>query len=244
MRLGAVVQPTEAVIANNAESVSQAINRLVTGLFHDRDSAERAYQSIESRGYSSDDITVMISDDSRNNWFSSDDANTGLGSKAMEGTGMGSAIGAGTTLPGLGIIVAGPLTAALAGAGEGDLTGGLVGALVSSGIPEEHAAHYEEGIKNGGIVIGVTERSYEDADYFDDPHRRYQSVIIKNSSEAAAADEPLAARTATLTVESADVLAPLEIRDNVGRLIAAGRGHLVAAQLDPGFYRARLDLLP
>ncbi|RZK36619.1 MAG: hypothetical protein EOO57_06870, partial [Hymenobacter sp.] len=107
---------------------------------------------------------------------------TELGDKAMEGAGVGSAIGGtagaiigaiaaiGTSvaLPGLGLIIAGPLAAALAGAGAGGLTGGLVGALVGSGIPEEHAAEYEEGIKNGGIVMGVKPRNAEDSKYFEE----------------------------------------------------------------------------
>jgi hypothetical protein len=46
------------------------------------------------------------------------------------------------------------------------LTGGLLGALVGSGIPEEHAAEYESGIKNGGVYMGVNARNDEDAQYF------------------------------------------------------------------------------
>jgi hypothetical protein len=45
---------------------------------------------------------------------------------------------------------------------------------------------------------------------------------------------------ASLKVESSDLLAPLEVTDNSGKLIASGRGSLTAAQLEPGFYRARL----
>lgn len=153
---------------------------LVTGLFNDRNSAERAYTSLESRGYSRDDVNLVMSDETRKQHFSDGSADTGLGSKAMEGAGTGSAIGGtvgavlaaiaaiGTSvaLPGLGLIVAGPLAAALAGAGAGGLTGGLIGALVGSGIPEEHAAEYESGIKNGGIFMGVHPRTSDDATYF------------------------------------------------------------------------------
>ncbi len=154
-------------------------NRTVSGLFNDRESAERAYSSLSSRGYSTDDVNLLMSDDTRNRYFSENTVDTELGSKAMEGAGAGSAIGGtlgaiiggiaaiGTNLvlPGLGLIVAGPLAAALAGAGAGGLTGGLVGALIGSGIPEEHAAEYENGIKNGGIYMGVNARNDEDAQY-------------------------------------------------------------------------------
>jgi hypothetical protein len=40
-----------------------------------------------------------------------------------------------------------------------------VGALIGSGIPEERARLYDEGIKTGGIVVAVTPRTDEDADY-------------------------------------------------------------------------------
>ena len=39
-------------------------NRMVTGLFPDRASAERAYNSISTRGYGKDDINLMMSDSS------------------------------------------------------------------------------------------------------------------------------------------------------------------------------------
>ncbi|MBQ5942422.1 hypothetical protein J8847_20600, partial [Massilia sp. AB1] len=154
-------------------------SRMVTGLFPDRASAERAYGSISDRGYGRDDVNLMMSDSTRKTHFS--DTDTELGSKAAEGAGIGAGIGGtigavlagiaavGTTLvlPGLGVVVAGPLAAALAGAGAGGITGGLIGALIGAGIPEERAKHYEEGIKSGGIVMGVNARSQEDAAHFE-----------------------------------------------------------------------------
>jgi uncharacterized protein YjbJ (UPF0337 family) len=171
----------------------QANNRVLTGMFRDRESAERAYNSVTSRGYTNDDVNLMMTDETRNKYFSDADANDeGLGSKALEGAGAGSAIGGtlgaiiggiaaiGTNvlLPGLGLVVAGPLAAALAGAGAGGLTGGLVGALVGSGIPEDRAKEYEEGVKNGGIVMGVNPRNDEDAEYFENEWRNYRGESI------------------------------------------------------------------
>lgn len=151
---------------------------MLTGMFHDRSSAERAYQGLAARGYTKDDINVVMSDETRKKHFSGDGGmTTELGSKAAEGAGIGGAIGGtlgailaavtatGTTLalPGLGLVIAGPLAAAAAGAGAGLLTGGLVGALVGWGIPEERVRHYESGIKEGGMLLGVKPRSEEDA---------------------------------------------------------------------------------
>jgi len=199
---GAVVGRGIDAVQNTADRAAHAVKDAVTGdndsydreyregsttsgIFRDRSSAEKAYQSLHERGYHKDDVHLMMSDETRDTHFAHNAEHSELGDKAMEGAGVGSAIGGtagaiigaiaaiGTSvaLPGLGLIIAGPLAAALAGAGAGGLTGGLVGALVGSGIPEEHAAEYEEGIKNGGIVMGVKPRNAEDAKYFEEQFR-------------------------------------------------------------------------
>lgn len=166
---------------------------MVTGLFRDRDDAERAYSSLTDRGYTRDDINVMMSDETRNRYYPSDRKPTSeLGDKALEGAGAGGAIGGatgaiigaiaaiGTTLalPGLGLLVAGPIAAALAGGGAGALTGGLIGALIGAGIPEEHAREYDKGIREGGIVMGVTPRNDADADYVSNSWRQSRGEHI------------------------------------------------------------------
>ena len=166
-----------------AETTGSATGRssMVTGLFRDRESAERAYSSVTSRGYSNDDVNLLMSDETRKKHFAVDNRETELGNKALEGAGTGAAIGGtvgatlaaiaaiGTTLalPGLGLLVAGPIAAGLAGAGAGGATGGIIGALIGAGIPEERVKHYEKGLKEGGIVMGVTPRTDADAEYFE-----------------------------------------------------------------------------
>jgi uncharacterized protein YjbJ (UPF0337 family) len=180
---GAARQANNDVLGSNTGTATGR-SGMLTGMFRDRESAEKAYNSALSRGYTKDDVNVMMSDQTRDSWFSDSD-DTGLGSKAMEGAGTGSAIGGtlgaiiagiaaiGTSvlIPGLGLVVAGPLAAALAGAGAGGLTGGLVGALIGSGIPEDRAVQYEEGIKNGGLVMGLNPRNDDDASYFENDWR-------------------------------------------------------------------------
>src|SRR5678809_1736500 len=153
---------------------------LVTGLFPDRESAERAYGSMVERGYGQDDVNLVMSDETRKKHFAADGRETELGSKALEGAGTGAAIGGtvgatlaaiaaiGTTLalPGLGLLIAGPIAAALAGAGAGGATGGLIGALIGAGIPEYRARVYDAGLRGGGILIGVEARA-DDKDEVD-----------------------------------------------------------------------------
>ena len=181
---------------NNQGTSRQEETGILTGMFRDRESTESAYRSLRDRGYSDDEINVMMSEDTRNKYWGEDsvgDDDTNLGNKALEGTGIGSAIGGtlgaiiggvaaiGTNLvlPGVGLVVAGPLAAALAGAGAGGLTGGLAGALIGWGIPEDRANLYESGVKEGGTVLGVRPRSNEDADYFENEWRdRYRGEHI------------------------------------------------------------------
>ena len=165
--------------------------RLVTGLFRDRDSAERAYHSLHSRGYGKDDVNLAMSDDTRKKYFSKTDEKTDLGNKALEGAGVGSAVGGvvGATLvgiaaaasaiavPGLGLVVAGPIAGALAGGAVGGATGGVVGSLVGMGIPEDRAKTYEKHLKEGGILMGVRPRTREDATSLQEDWKPYASDI-------------------------------------------------------------------
>ena len=165
----------------------ETTSNYLTGSFKDRESAEGAYKRLRERGYTDDEINIMMSDDTRKKFFDKREEDTSFGNKAMEGLGAGSAIGGavgatvgiiaalGTSLiiPGLGFIVAGPIAAGLAGAGAGGITGGIVGALIGAGIPEDRAKKYEEGIKDGNIVMGVQPRSEDDALHFEEEWRQY-----------------------------------------------------------------------
>ena len=152
----------------------------LTGLFHDREGAERAYQGVVDQGYKQDDVNLVMSDETRQRHFGNGAAGgqqTELGTKAAEGAGIGAGIGGtrgaiaaavaavGTSIavPGLGLVVAGPIAAALAGAGAGGAAGGLMGALIGWNIPEERVKQYENGIREGGILMGVRPRNDEDA---------------------------------------------------------------------------------
>ncbi len=167
-------------------------SRTLTGMFRDRDAAERAWYALHERGYGAEEVDLLMSEDTRSRHFGAGASEAGSGSKAMEGAGAGSAIGGtlgaiaaaiaaiGTTLiiPGLGLVMAGPLAAALAGAGAGGLAGGLIGALVGRGIPEDRARRYEDDIRRGGIVISVKPKTDEDADYFNKAWKAGQAEYV------------------------------------------------------------------
>lgn len=146
---------------------------MLTGTFRDPARADAAYSDLVRRGYSEKDINVLMSDDTRKKHFTHGE--TEIGNKSAEGGAAGAAIGgtagvivgllaaAGTlAIPGIGVVLAGPLVAALAGLGAGGVAGGLVGALVGAGMTEERARIYEKDIKDGGVVIGTKLRSEAD----------------------------------------------------------------------------------
>lgn len=156
---------------------------IVTRTFHDRESAERAYDAIAARGYKSEDIHVIMSDETRDRLFADekDKKHTGLGDKALKGGSVGGMVGGAVgaavvgfaaaatalTIPVLGLVIVGPIAGALAGGAAGATAGGLIGLLVGAGIPEDRAKVHEKEIKEGGIVVGVRPRHEEDARFFE-----------------------------------------------------------------------------
>ena len=185
---------TPYTTSGTTTSTATGSSNMVTGLFPDRESAEAAYNAAHARGYSKDDVNLVMSDETRDRHFSGTTAGkeTELGNKAAEGAGIGAgiggtvgaiiagiaAVGTSLALPGLGLVIAGPLAAAVAGAGAGAAGGGLVGALIGWNMPEERVKEYEEGIKNGGILMGVRTKNDEDATHFENEWRQNRGEHI------------------------------------------------------------------
>jgi len=171
---------------------TKAKGKMLTGMFADPASTTKAYTALNERGYTKDDINVVMSDETRKKHFSHDVKEIEIGTKAAEGAGKGSAIGGtigaiagaiaaiGTSfiIPGLGVLIAGPIAAGLAGAGAGGITGGLIGAMIGAGIPEERAKLYERGVKNGHVVLGVHPRNQADADHIEKSWKNYRAEEI------------------------------------------------------------------
>ena len=163
----------------------------ITGVFRSRDDAERAYNTLIEKGYAPDEIILLMSDETHRTQFKDSVINES-GGKTMEKAGIGSAIGGtvgaivgavaaiGTSiaLPGLGLIIAGPIVAGLTGAGAGGLTGGLIGGLIGSGMSNDHAKAYEQSLKEGAVVIGVVPRTPEDRSLINYAWREYRGENI------------------------------------------------------------------
>lgn len=163
-------------MATNYSTAAAIEPRALTALFKNREDADSAYEWLLKNGYNSEDIHLLMSEETRQKYHyteaaepetTGEDAVAGLEAGAVVGGGLGAmlgivaGVGAAVIIPGLGLAVAGPLAASLAGAGG--LVGGALGALYGSSIPEEEARKLEQKIREGSILISVYPHSDENA---------------------------------------------------------------------------------
>lgn len=149
----------------------------ITGIFDNRIEAERAITELFNAGFDKDDISLIVTDSARDKILS-DRVKTVEGdeaSRAAKGGATGAAVGgalgaiaAGLTaigsivVPGAGLLVVGPVVAVLSGAGAGAAVGGLAGALINAGYPNDEAKRYEEAVKAGKVLVIVHTDDDED----------------------------------------------------------------------------------
>jgi hypothetical protein len=167
----------------NAWSFPRDPIHFVSASFDDLDDALDATRDLEAHEYPRDRISMFMGTGTRERYIDTHPRYGEIEDRAIvveevelekhrrtaEGAGTGGAIGAalgaagaalaaaGTTLvvPPLGVVVAGPAAAALAGLGAGAATGGLVGALVGAGMSEYRAQHFAKLVKDGRVIVGV-----------------------------------------------------------------------------------------
>jgi len=141
-----------------------AKNIAVFGIYPDRAAVEETVEHLRSAGFRSTDISVLFPDNQgtkdfahEKNTKAPEGATTGVVAGGITGGVLGWLTGIGAlAIPGLGpFVAAGPIVAALAGAGAVGTLGGIVGALVGMGIPEYEAKRYEGRIREGGVLVSV-----------------------------------------------------------------------------------------
>lgn len=108
----------------NDNNLSVKSDKHFSKMYKDSTEANKTYEYLLNNGYTDKDINIVMSDETRDKYFNSKDlTTTALGSKAAEGMGIGgviggsigavaaaiAAIGTVLALPGLGIVIAGPL---------------------------------------------------------------------------------------------------------------------------------------
>jgi hypothetical protein len=156
--------------------------KTVTGLFDNYTDASAAVSALESAGVPSNDISIISNNaDNRHGEHSNagEGAGTGAGIGAVVGGAGGLLTGLGLmAIPGVGpVVAAGWLAAtaagAVAGAVAGGAAGGLIGAMTSSGVSEEEAHVYAEGVRRGGSLVTAK---------VDDALAPQAEVILKRSN--------------------------------------------------------------
>ncbi|GFE83603.1 hypothetical protein GCM10011487_56030 [Steroidobacter agaridevorans] len=172
---------------------------IVTALFKNAAGVERAYDTALARGYSRDDINLVLSEQTRRKYFNVDQVETDLAHKAAESTEKKqpaaakvggpaggtaatiapalAAVGSAALLPGL--VLAGPIAIALAAGGAVAIAGGLVTALTNWGIPKGRIEQYESEIRQGGVLIGVQARDDADTAYLQNEWQAAGGVLVR-----------------------------------------------------------------
>lgn len=134
--------------------------RSEAGVFSSVDGARRAVFGLLNAGFTSNEITVICSDDTKERYFREFEHQHPAGSNtvtaALTGGTIGAALGGVTAIASssavgaMALWAAGPI-AAIAGAGA--VLGGLVGAMMTRGVEKEAADFYQQAVLSGDILV-------------------------------------------------------------------------------------------
>jgi hypothetical protein len=141
-------------------------NRRAIGLFSNRQDAETALYRLRDAGFNMDKVSVIAKNASNAeqiagaNVDKGEQVRGGAGAGAIAGSATGGLLGLVGSLGVLAIPGVGPaaevgivLANTLLGSGIGAAGGGLVGALIGWGIPEDQAEYYDTQVKQGGYLV-------------------------------------------------------------------------------------------
>ncbi|MGN6645284.1 MAG: hypothetical protein ACTHJT_02035 [Cytophaga sp.] len=142
---------------------------IYTGLFKSRESIENAYNALFQKGYGKNSISIIMLTETREKYFTDVNAGEkkikGLWAAVNTATRITDILKEGVVIPGRNIVVTGPLSAGLSGAGRGGFSTGVISSLI--GIPDVEAKEFEEGIDNGYMIMSVQPCTSEDSSYLE-----------------------------------------------------------------------------
>lgn len=162
--------------------------------------------SLKDAGFSNDDISVLLADKGETSDFAREEdtrvpegAATGASAGGLLGGALGWLVGIGTlAIPGAGpFLAAGPILSALGGLAVGATAGGVGGALVGVGIPDEDAKRYESRLRGGNILLSVHTDDDDDAARAKAIFEREGGEDISCSGESAVATSAARQKAAT-----------------------------------------------
>ncbi len=212
------------------------------GIFEDWARARAAVERLQAAGIPPESISILGAEGASSAEPPTDpDPPAGRLNTTEEGAAIGAAAGgalgaaggwvvgmAALTVPGVGpLLAAGPIFAAVAGLAAGAGTGGLLGALVGAGVPDEDQNAWADAVGGGRILVSVA----------DPGHARAAAAILRESGAAAL----LGARPGAGSSESAPADPP-DLRANPLREPVAEATAMSEPDLVPGHRATPLEV--
>lgn len=152
------------------------MSKAKVGIFENPRDASAAVDELVVRGVSKERISVLAAESTTKESLGIEKE-----TKGAEGAAVGGGLGAVTlgilagltsvgTLAtgGTGLLVAGPLVAALTGAGAGAAAGGVLGGLIGLGFSEHEVKHFEDALDKGSVLVAVEMEDADDEDSIED----------------------------------------------------------------------------
>ncbi|QDT14018.1 DUF2382 domain-containing protein [Alienimonas californiensis] len=188
----------------------------VVGVFHSHAEAQKAVRDLKAAGFDDDQIGVASRD--REGTFAEQNEETmaeeGAVAGAATGLGAGALWGLGIVagaLPAIGPVIAGGALAAVAASAAGTAAaGGLIGALVGWGIPEDEANYYHGEFEEGRTIVTVkcgkarweeAHRILDNANAYDYHRRETEHATDATAAQRQSYDGKMVAREEVLDVD-------------------------------------------
>ncbi len=138
---------------------------LITAVFDSHSTAKQAFDRLFTAGFEPRRMSVLMAEEVRQlvRARQEDSPLHEPSTETVRATGIGAALGgslaalaaAAISLTGVGLVVAGPLAAALGGAAAGATAGGFLGSLVGMGVNDDVARTYVRDLQGGSVLLGV-----------------------------------------------------------------------------------------
>lgn len=146
------------------ENASTLTRPIRVGVYPTIQAADCAVQNLLKAGFSSEHISVLCSDQTKEAHFRGFEHEEPAGSFTPTAVAVGGAIGAAlggltilagaVTTAGLGLLAAGGIAA-----WTGGVVGGLIGAMTTRGVEPEVADFYDQAVTAGKILVAVEDHS-------------------------------------------------------------------------------------
>ena len=148
-----------------------SMKNAVFGILENRSSAEQLVDQLGQAGFVGEDISVLFADQTVVTEFADENATrapegavTGASVGGIVGSAFGFLVGLGALfIPGAGPFLAvGPIVSALSVGAAAAAAGGMTGALIGMGVPEEGASDFGAKIAAGDVLVSVAVTSDEE----------------------------------------------------------------------------------